>query len=189
MVEMQNNAEPKYELKEHVREYYHGCDPHVLSRILSEGFRPTLGEGVDDLRACYGVPVPGVYVSNEFDMAQWFPCMPTTGPIKLSAEEPEAEYAGGSLVATDGAFPLRCVIRALANSHHHVWRKPKYTATFRPEDIFITHVYWYAVRPELIHRRHLLCRLHLAGALAPASKDDIKVREIEKTESFPTLLC
>ena len=189
VTEMQNSAEPKYELKEHVREYYHGCDPHVLSRILSEGFRPTLGEGVDDLRACYGVPVPGVYVSNEFDMAQWFPCMPTTGPIKLSAEEEEAEYAGGSLVSTDGAFPLRCVIRVLADSRHYLWRKPKYSAMFRPEDLFITHVYWYAVRPELIHRRHLLCRPYLAGALTPASKEDIKAREIEKTESFPTLMC
>ena len=151
----------------------------MIARILSEGFRPTLGEGVDDLRACYGVPVPGVYLSPEFDMAQWFPCSPTTGPITLEGE-PEAEYAGGSLIATDGAFPLCAVIRVIANTNVHLWRKPKYTSLYKPEDLFITHVYWYAVRPELIHHRHLVCRPYLASALTPATSEGIQAREISK---------
>ena len=37
----------KYKLKGEVREFYHGCDPFMLAKILSEGFRPTLGEGAD----------------------------------------------------------------------------------------------------------------------------------------------
>ena len=47
--EMQWDSKPLYDLKPDVREFYHGCDPHTLVKILTEGFRPTLGEGVDEL--------------------------------------------------------------------------------------------------------------------------------------------
>ena len=134
-------SKAKYKLKNGVREFYHGCDPFMLAKILSEGLKPPLGEGAGELRACYGVPVPGVYLSPTFEMAQWFPCSPTTGPIKLPKED-EAEYAGGSLISTDGAFPLRAVIRVIAHESISLRRNPGYTYLYKPESLFIKHVFW-----------------------------------------------
>ena len=45
---------------------------------------------------------------------------------------------------------MRCVFRSLALGERCLWRKKKNQILFRPQDLFITHIIFYAVAPTLL---------------------------------------
>ena len=90
---------------------YHGTSIHTLPNIIEEGFQPGTGAGSDILQEKYGYtrPVPGVYVAKSWMVASTYPINTTTnvkgvGPV-----------SGGSLIALDGTFPLRAIVRCVAS--------------------------------------------------------------------------
>ena len=54
----------------------------------------------------------------------------------------------------DGTPPLRAVVRCLANPSSQLWHKGSNQSLFRPQDLHITHICIYAVRPTLAHAAH-----------------------------------
>eukprot|EP00974_Lingulodinium_polyedra_P066019 6388046-Lingulodinium_polyedra.AAC.1 len=58
---------------------------------------------------------------------------------------------GGTLIARDGSAPLRVVLRFLADSEDHVWKRKKQGASeqllFKPADMRVAHIFIYAVAP------------------------------------------
>ena len=82
----------------------------------------------------------------------------TTGPVTIDGKKYKEGLAGASLVARDGTYPMRALIRCVALTHNRIWHRKARNhkqSMFMPQDLHIAHVILYAVRPELIHE-HLL---------------------------------
>ena len=134
--------------------FWHGTSVHALPHIVAEGFRPSLGAGADRVMRHYGAAVPGVYVSPSWSTASTYPMMATTGPITIDEENHKGGLAGASLVARDGTYPMRALIRCVAQKSNRLWHRHKGVSKqslFMPQDLHITHIVLYAVRPELVH--------------------------------------
>jgi hypothetical protein len=86
--------------------------------------------------------------------------------------------SGGSLVAVDGAYPLRVVWRK------RLWRKGTSKAgersLYEPTDLFVTHMCFYAVDPVLIH--------NVCGHMAIETIDNWKSRPYLATWFFAPLV-
>ena len=121
-----------------------------LPDTMSDGFKPTLGAGCDALEAHYGIAVPGVYLAKSWRVASTYPINPTTGRIP----ESKSGISGGTRVAVDGSPPMRAVVRCIANTSHTLWHRGSNHSLFKPEDVFITHVFLYAVHDRLVHELH-----------------------------------
>ena len=138
--------------------YYHGTSAHNLPYIMAEGFRPSLGAGSEHLMEHFGVPTPGVYLASSWKSAASFPMTETTGPVTIDGVHYKRGLAGGSLLAKDGTFPMRALIRCVSYKGQQLWRRGrglKEDVMYMPKDLHITHVILYAVRPELLHRHQL----------------------------------
>ncbi len=72
---------------------------------------------------------------------------------------------GGSIIACDGTFPMRMVIRCLAKTTDQLWHKGSNQSLFRPQDLHITHFCIYAVGPQFVHK-HLLSKYHRSQDLS-----------------------
>jgi hypothetical protein len=95
------------ELKSTVIEVYHGTSVTALPSIFEGGLKPSFGVGSDMLAYHHGCPVPGVYVAKSWKVASTYPGIITTLPHHTCKHG----VSGGTLVAMDGTFPLRAVIR------------------------------------------------------------------------------
>ena len=137
-------------LKCHVLDLYHGTSPMSLPDIMSAGLKPTLGAGCDALEAHYGITVPGVYLAKSWCVASTYPINPTTGRIT----ESKSGISGGTRVAVDGSPPMRAVVRCIADTSRTLWHRGSNQSLFKPEDLFITHVFLYAVHDRLLHELH-----------------------------------
>ena len=93
-------------------------------------------------------------------------------------------YAGGSLIATDGTHTMRAVVRVMASKHDALWRRKDHVWLFKPDDLHIAHVYWYATRPELIHPYHLLTAPYQALHVQVEPIEEIQRREREARSSY-----
>ena len=98
----------------------------------------------------HGCPVPGVYVAKSWKVASNYPGVASTEPHQSC----RFGVPGGALVAADGTYPLRVVIRCLADTTKTLWHRGSNQSLFRPEDLYISHVCIYAVDPTLVHKYH-----------------------------------
>ena len=136
-----------------VHDVYHGTSVFSALEILDRGFMPSLGAGCDALQACFGVPVPGVYVAPNIKVATYYPMTASTCP----QPEDKNGVGGGSLISLDGTPPVRVVFRCLAHKHGRLWKRDEQgnknpQQLYRPSHLHITHIYIYSVAPRLIHK-------------------------------------
>ena len=162
-------------LKCNVLDLYHGTSPMSLPDIMSAGLKPTLGAGCDALEAHYGIAVPGVYLAKSWSIASTYPIDPTTGRIT----ESKSGISGGTRVAVDGSPPMRAVVRCMANTSRTLWRRGSNQSVFKPEDLFITHVFLYAVHDRLVHKLHR--DISLSSFLV---REDEALPEVVETSTF-----
>ena len=94
-------------LHEETKIFYHGTAPEFLPSIFATGLRPTLGAGGHYLMAQYDTAVPGVYVGVTFTTASQYPMAVTAAN----------GWSGGQLIAPDGTYPMRAVLRIIARNH------------------------------------------------------------------------
>ena len=150
-----NLPEASGNLNRHVKYFYHGRGLKRVPQILESGFKTTFGTGSEHLYTVWNVPVPGVYVAKDFNTASGYPIAETTEPCK---ENKKKGVSGGTVIAEDGSFPYRVVIRMLAHDQAHLWKKTEKTSShiflFRPQDLHITHIILYPVHPEHQHKRY-----------------------------------
>ena len=169
-------------LKWELMDLYHGTSAHSVPNIMGKGFCPPLGAGCDALFSQFGVPVPGVYVAKSWKVATTYPMESTTGPIPQCS----TGVSGGSYIALDGTKPLRAIIRVLGDSSQQLWSKGSNQSLYKPSDLQITHVCFYAVHPKLVHTAHLGLELH-----SYSLDGGTPVPEVDETSSFlpesPTL--
>ena len=134
-----------------VSDFYHGKSATLVPRIMGQGLLPTIGVGSQHLEEQYGLPVPGVYVAKDWSVGSQYPIQPsTTEPIPQNKNG----VNGGSLIALDGTPPMRVIIRCLGNTSRQLWHKSKNQVLFMPENLYISHISFYAVHPRLIHKYH-----------------------------------
>ncbi len=84
--------------------------------IAEQGFKAALGAGSDLLKAHFGVPVAGVYVAKTWTTASYYPIEKSSKPHSSD----RTGVAGGSIIARDGSYPMRMVVRCLAPSLIHL---------------------------------------------------------------------
>ena len=143
-------------LRWHALDLYHGTSAFQIPQIMAQGLLPTLGAGCDALERQFGIPVPGVYLAKSWKVATTYPIDATTLPIPQNKNG----VAGGSYVSLDGTPPLRAVVRVLADTSQQLWHKGTNQAAYKPSDLHITHVCFYAVHPKLAHTAHRKIELH-----------------------------
>ena len=138
-----------------VVDLYHGISVTDLASLMEFGFKPTLGAGSDLLQTHFGALIPGVYMAHDFSTAMTYPMACTTrgkvGGCKDGVQ-------GGTLLAYDGTYPLRAVVRCVAKRGDYLWRKRPAKGNsqyiYMPKSMFITHIFFYAVELEMAHVVH-----------------------------------
>ena len=92
--------------------------------ICANGLAPTYGAGFHKLYEHFAVPVPGVYVSPNFDTALRYPQNPHTNSKPIIGHGDGV--SGGEFICTDGTPPLRVVVRVVGDVDERFWfRKDK----------------------------------------------------------------
>ena len=133
-----------------VTDYYHGASPTTLLAMWDDGFRTCLGAGADQLHEHVSMAVPGVYMANNYRSALQYPMTSTS---RANTGGYRGGTSGGTLLAEDGTYPMRCVIRCLASPHHQLWHSTKTKQSlFMPSSVHITHIIFQAVHPEICHQ-------------------------------------
>jgi len=120
-------------LDPNIVEVYHGLPVHRLPNFIAEGFAPTMGAGCDALLKHFGVLVMGSYQGKDIDTALTYPIAETTFKVEevdhllgdkrkecANAWGTSKKVSGGSLIADDGSYPFRAVIRSLADRRNQV---------------------------------------------------------------------
>ena len=100
----------------------------------------------------FGVLVGGAYVACAFATAMAYPMACTTrgkvGGCKDGVQ-------GGTLLAYDGTYPLRAVVRCVAKRGDYLWRKRPTKGNsqyvYMPKSMFITHI------PHCITEHTVVC--------------------------------
>ena len=103
----------------YVQELYHGTSVHNVIGIAEGGFKAGLGAGCDALQEHFGIPVAGTYVAKTWTVASYYPMETSSKPHPANKNG----VPGGSLMAQDNSFPMRAVIRCLANTTDQLWHK------------------------------------------------------------------
>jgi hypothetical protein len=133
---------------------YHGTRAEAVLSIVENGFQPEVGTGSPYIGDYFfrsledgdPIEVPGIYVSADWSTAASYP---------QSMDARQHEVNAGTLLATDGTYPMRAVFRVLCrknNRLYHTKSSKKYPQSmYRPEDLYITHVFFYAVPPANVN--------------------------------------
>jgi hypothetical protein len=150
-----SGSDPAY-LDGSVQEVYHGSSVFSAVGIAEQGFKAGLGAGSDSLKAHFGVPVAGVYVAKSWTTASYYPMERSSKPHSSD----RTGVPGGSVIAMDGSYPMRMVVRCLAKTTDQLWHKGSNQSLYRPRDLHITHFCIYAVGPQFVHS-HLLSKYHV----------------------------
>ena len=145
-VSIRNAATPSpHILENYPVDYYHGTSCSALVRgVLRHGLQPSSGAGSEDLRKAFGVPVPLVYTSRRRECAMGYPCADGM-TVKMSQV---GQFGGGEIIARDGTPPLRVLLRLICPPSWQVWHKKDGSNDqhgFRPSDVFVSHVVFYAL--------------------------------------------
>ena len=107
------------------------------------------------MQAHYGVVVPGVYVTPSFQTATYYPMQPTTARVTVQGYKKKACIPGGTLLAHDGSYPMRCVLQLRGRRDKALWRRKGVQASYLAKDLWLEQVHIYAVKPEYCHNHHL----------------------------------
>ena len=97
--------------------------------------------------AQYDTAVPGVYLAVTFSTASQYPMAVTAAN----------GWSGGQLIAPDGTYPMRAVLRIIARNDKKLWKrnvKNNVQYLFRTDEVYITGVILYAVSPEYLNVVH-----------------------------------
>ena len=101
--------------------------------------------------------------------------------IRWRSSKPHASdhagVPGGSIIAWDGSYPMRMVVRCLAKTTDQLRHKGSNQSLFRPKDLHITHLCIYAVGPQFVHRHLLTKYLQLVSPAAMPSGSQMSVFE------------
>ncbi len=82
-----------------------------------------------------------------------YPMLTTTFSEKGMDATGGDKYSGGTKISDDGSFPMRVIFRCLARKDKRLWMdKDKEQYQYKPEDLYISHIIFYAVAPSLIHK-------------------------------------
>ena len=95
-----------------------------------------------------------MYVAKAWRVASTYPMTETTRTHGVGS------VPGGSLIADDGTYPMRAVIRVVADPDQQLWSTGSNQALLMPQGLHITHSFFYAVHPEIIHRPCLFSEVH-----------------------------
>ena len=107
---------------------------------------------MDHLHSHFGVPVPGVYVANNYRTALQYPIASTARPGYGGCKP---GISGGTVIAHDGTYPMRCVLRCLALPTNQLWHSTRTRQSlFMPQHLYITHIIFHAVHPEICHQSY-----------------------------------
>ena len=104
--------------------------------------------------------IPGWYVAKPLKVAATYPIHQTTSPVRAWGGYHKEGVAGGTMIATDGTYPLRAVLRFVALPEKQLWHRGSNVSLFMPSDLFCTHVVFYAVDAKFKH----LAQLHSGQA-------------------------
>ena len=99
--------------------------------------------------------IPGLYVAKSLKVATTYPMMQTIGPIRAWGGFHTDGVAGGTVIATDGTYPLRAVLRFVAKPDTQLWHRGSNPSLFMPSDLYCTHVVLYAVDAKFTHHVQL----------------------------------
>ena len=178
-------------------EYWHGTTCYALARgIIRDGLKPTLGAGGSQAEEAWGVQIPMVYLSRIQDTAAYYPMhnglMYNTGTGKETR-------SGGEIISRDGTPPLRAMVRVQAIDSYQLWhRKVKNNdqRAFRPQDLYISHIMFYALPPIMSAPAQLHYVWHLyaedgrpikATHLKATKDDDPNERPYEEAYALLTI--
>ena len=168
-------------------DYYHGTTCFALQNgVLRNGLKASLGAGQWDCQRQYGTSVPMVYVSRNFNTACGYPWNDALKTVRVPNH---GEISGGELVAGDGTLPLRVLLRCTAVPERKLWSKRDGANSqdgFLPEDVFITHMIFYAVAPNLVAAAQSRCHWelrNLSGATSPDLLRDDVITRLEELEA------
>ena len=140
-------------LREDIQDLYHGTHAHAIPDILSQGLRASIsGAGSGSCKEHYGVHVPMTYMAFGYDVALRYPIDPTT----MGFPGAKTGIAGASLVANDHTQPLRAVVRCVALPGSQIWRRGDNQLGYKPDDLHITHVAFYAAPALHVHKHHMI---------------------------------
>jgi hypothetical protein len=127
------------QLRSEVAVCFRGTSAHTVPLIMEGGLKLTLAACCDALCNHYGCPIPGVHATKIWKVASSYLMKRITCSIPGLGE-----VSAGSLVAVDGAYPLRVVCRVLADTTKRLWRKGASKSgeqsLFKPTDLFIAHM-------------------------------------------------
>ena len=141
-----------WEWAQGLKDYYYGTYAEVLPSIMCEGLRPLYGAGADLLLTHYGIKIPGVYVAKSLKVATTYPIHNTTEVVQAWGSYNRGGVAGGAVIAADGTYPLRAILRFVAKLDAQVWHRNSNQSLFMPSDLFCTHVVFYAVDAKFTQR-------------------------------------
>ena len=136
-------------------DYYHGTAAENLPLMCAHGIKPVIGAGSDYLLTFFGMAVPAVYVAESLKVATTYPIYETTGQVEVGGSSYKAGLPGGTLLAEDGSYPMRAVLRFVALPQNKLWNRGHNQTAFMPQDLFCTHMILYAVSPMLVHQVHI----------------------------------
>mgnify|MGYP001358055637 FL=1 len=135
-------------------DYFHGTSSFsLLNGIIRHGLRPVFGAGSGNAKAAWGIPVPMVYLSMKVGCAAYYPSQPAFSRYTGRGKE---TMSGGEIIARDGTPPLRIILHCQAVSNQQLWSKKagkkqsNDQRAFMPQDVHITHITWYALKPEMV---------------------------------------
>ncbi len=97
--------------------------------------------------AQYDTAVPGVYVGVTFSTASQYPMAITAA----------SGWSGGQLIAPDGTYPMRAVLRIIARNDKKLWKrniKNNVQYLFRTDEVYITSIILYAVSTPYVNAIH-----------------------------------
>ena len=109
------------DLKDSVRECYHGCSPLGLEYILGHGFSPVFGAGADATMKVFGLPIPGIHWALSLVTAMLYPIIPDTGPLPGHRKG----IGGFQRAALDYSPGFRVALRSLYDLEDRFWDKEK----------------------------------------------------------------
>lgn len=166
MISIRNGRECPAELvnttEGNLSEYWHGTTCYALAKgIIRDGLKPTLGAGGSQAEEAWGVQCPMVYLSKIQDTAAYYPMH---NGLMYNTGRGKETRSGGEIISRDGTPPLRAMVRVQAIDSYQLWhRKVKNNdqRAFRPQDLYISHIMFYALPPIMSAPAQLHYTWHL----------------------------
>ena len=111
---------------------------------------------------------------------------PTRGTTYLKGIGP---IDGGALIALDGTFPRRAIVRCLALGVHVLRSKGTNSVLMMPQSLYISHIFLSAACPSIVHQRPATIDAHQSMAESEEFDAQLVQREaFEPTTKWGAIL-